>query len=190
MSPRRSRSQTARARSDATLASASTRAPAVLAFLRQPRQRVDESEDREGALLTSDLDCIAAQIARNTVSGKLLGDRLTIRSETLLHRLRQHANEAVATFVPPLDKRLDDPPDLGKAVIDIGRVPSREFDNSTASQTMWLRQTDWNQNVCTPSVRRPTSEFQTKKPGAKASPLISAQPVGSIRKAKRSCSPQ
>ena len=41
-----------------------------------------------------------------------------------------------------------------------------------------------------PTLRQPTSEFQTKKPGANASPSISAQPVGSMRKANRSCSPQ
>ena len=41
-----------------------------------------------------------------------------------------------------------------------------------------------------PTERLPTSEFQTKKPGANAWPSISAQPVGSMRNAKRSCSPQ
>ena len=61
---------------------------------------------------------------------------------------------------------------------------------STASQTMWLAHTAWNQNVWMPTDRLPTSEFQTKKPGANASPSISAQPAGSIRKANRSCSPQ
>jgi hypothetical protein len=54
---------------------------------------------------------------------------------------------------------------------------------------MWLAHTAWNQNVEMPSERRPTSLFQTKKPGANASPPISAQPLGSIRKQKQSCSP-
>ena len=47
---------------------------------------------------------------------------------------------------------------------------------------MWFAQTAWNQNVEIPTERLPTSEFQTKKPGANASPSISAQPVGSMRK--------
>ena len=41
-----------------------------------------------------------------------------------------------------------------------------------------------------PTVRRPTSLFQIKNPGANAWPSISAQPVGSIRKQNMSCSPQ
>jgi hypothetical protein len=38
----------------------------------------------------------------------------------------------------------------------------------TASQTMWSWQNSWNQNVFTPSERRPTSEFQMKNPGGEA----------------------
>jgi hypothetical protein len=53
-----------------------------------------------------------------------------------------------------------------------------------------LAHTFWNQNVWMPTDRLPTSEFQTKNPGANASPSISAQPAGSTRKQNRSCSPQ
>ncbi len=40
-----------------------------------------------------------------------------------------------------------------------------------------------------PTLRQPTSEFQRKNPGAKASPSISVQPAGSMRKQNMSCSP-
>ena len=40
---------------------------------------------------------------------------------------------------------------------------------SVASHTMWFAQTAWNQNVWMPTDRFPTSEFQTKNPGANAS---------------------
>ena len=61
---------------------------------------------------------------------------------------------------------------------------------STASHTMWFAQTAWNQNDWIPTERLPTSEFQAKKPGANASPSTSTQPVESILKQKRSCSPR
>ena len=61
---------------------------------------------------------------------------------------------------------------------------------STASQTMWFWHTAWNQKVSTPSERLPTSEFHRKNPGANASPLISTQPSGSMRKQNMSSSPQ
>ena len=54
---------------------------------------------------------------------------------------------------------------------------------------MWFAQIAWNQNVSMPTVRQPTSEFQRKNPGAKASPSISVQPAGSMRKQNMSCSP-
>ena len=44
-------------------------------------------------------------------------------------------------------------------------------------------------NVWTPTLRLPTSEFQTKKPGAKFSPPISTQAFGSMPKTNISCSP-
>ena len=40
-----------------------------------------------------------------------------------------------------------------------------------------------------PTERQPTSEFHTKNPGANASPPISVQPAGSMRKQNMSCSP-
>ena len=60
---------------------------------------------------------------------------------------------------------------------------------SVASHTMWFAQTAWNQKVSMPTLRQPTSEFQTNMPGAKASPPISVQPAGSMRKQNMSCSP-
>ena len=115
---------------------------------------------------------------------------LGVVAELRLHRLLDDRGEAVAAGVPLLDELLDDPADVAEGLADLAGVLAGELDDLDRVPDDVVLADRLEPERRDADRALPTSEFQTKKPGANASPSISAQPVGSIRKQNMSCSPQ
>ena len=155
-----------------------------------PGQGIHHREDGEASLLLGDLDRLLGQGSGNPVLAQGLLDLVGVAAERGFHRPLDGLDEAVAAFVPFLDQRFDGPADFAEGLVDVRGVFPRELnDFHRVPDDVILAQTAWNQNVSMPTERQPTSEFQRKNPGAKASPPMSVQPAGSMRKQNMSCSP-
>ena len=101
----------------------------VADLLREPRQGVDQREDRQPAALLRQLGRRLGGPAGDAVGDQLFDGVVRLVAESLFHRPRNDADEAVAALVALGDQPLDEPADFVQPVAHLGGVLAGELDD-------------------------------------------------------------